>query len=205
MRWPVRALQQLRAATHSVCGWVLFRAGLRLRARTHFERVLELRGDDFSAYVHLGRIAFATGDYSGWRRDFEHARRADPARFARLRHAFEPWQPRLAGTQCVDPLGQDGMTFEGSARSGEPASWSALFGAGPARASAPRADGGEAATTPPGAAFGAGSAPDSPAAPGHPDDFCTAAERRRFHDLGPIRPDDIQACDLDDLARRLSG
>lgn len=201
MRWPVRALQQLKAATHSVCGWLLFRAGLRLRARAHFERVLELRGDDFGAYVHLGRIAFATGDYSGWRRDFEHARRADPARFARLRQRLEPWQPRLAGTHCADPRSQDGLLFEGSARTGEPASWSALFGTGPQRTNTPRLDRDEAPATGP----GSGPQPAEGRPSDHADDCCTSAERRRFHELGPIRPGDIGACDLDDLARRLLG
>lgn len=204
MHWPVRALQELRATAHSLCGWVLFRAGLRLRARAHFERVLELRGDDFAAYVHLGRIAFATGDYSGWRRDFEHARRADPARFARLRHGFEPWQPRVAGTHCADPRTEGGFSFEGSARSGEAASWSALFGAGPARTNT-RPDGSEGPAPEAAASLGATPHPAEPTVPGTADDCSTAAERRRFRELGPIRPADLGACDLDDLARRLIG
>ena len=78
-----------RAACHRLLGRLLFRCGRLQPARQQFERVLDLRGDDFQAYVHLGRIAYKLGDYAGWRRECGHARRTAPERFARLRHPFE--------------------------------------------------------------------------------------------------------------------
>ena len=92
-------LRITRAIAHSVCGWLAYRVGFLGAAQRQFERALLLRGDNFRAYVHLGQIAFAKGDYASWRREFEHARRTDPIRFARLRHGIELFQPRLAGTQ----------------------------------------------------------------------------------------------------------
>ena len=92
----------LGAHLHSTLGWVAYRLGWATTARRHYERVILLRGVDFRAYVQLGRIAFDQGDYAGWRREFEHARRADPIRFARLRHPLELFEPRLAGTQRND-------------------------------------------------------------------------------------------------------
>jgi hypothetical protein len=94
-----RMFRLARATAHSSCGWIAYRCGWHGTARRHFERVLLFRGADFRAYVHLGRIAFEHGDYSGWRRELEHARRTDPVRFARLRHPIELFEPRLAGTQ----------------------------------------------------------------------------------------------------------
>lgn len=92
------ALRTIAAACHRCAGLIYFKAGRLERARSHFERVLELRGDDFTSYVHLGRIAYSTGNYAGWRREYEHARRTSPERFARLRHRAEPSEPRAAGT-----------------------------------------------------------------------------------------------------------
>src|SRR5262245_9776669 len=91
-------LAGLGARFHVACGWLAYRLGCRRAARNHFERVLLLRGADFHAYVNLARIAFDVGDYAGWRRELEHARRLDPDRFARLRHPLELFEPRLAGT-----------------------------------------------------------------------------------------------------------
>ena len=96
MRWPVSIPAALRARLHATLGWCAYRLGLAAAARRHCEKVLLLRGADFRAYVQLGRIAFDQGDYAGWRREFEHARRLDPVRFARLSHPLELFEPRLA-------------------------------------------------------------------------------------------------------------
>lgn len=203
-----RILQSLAAHYHSVCGWSSYRLGWAAAARHHFERVLVLRGSDFSAYVHLGRISFALGDYAGWRREFEHARRADPGRFAKLRHPFELFEPRLAGTDFDE--------------TGERATWRSLrpFG-GTGKRNAARSD----ATDPgpdgplPGwdARTDAAADTTSSRAVGHSlsggqrehgpwhDDCASAAERRRLRELGPIAAAEVERCDLDDLLRRLSG
>jgi hypothetical protein len=241
MPWVGRILQLLRARFHSLCGWMWFRGGSRLRARPHYERVLQLKGDDFDAYVHLGRIAFAVGDYAGWRREFEHARRTDPLRFARLRHPFELFEPRLAGTNFDDQASSgSGLGVDpGFTGASERATWrSLLFGPSHRHSTGLRNDGlndGLADAdrkgldnrvlpeTPAGFDAGlealwsgdagprgdAGRRPNNPPE-GHPaespaDDCASAAERRRFRELGPIRANDVGTCDLDDLARRLSG
>jgi len=116
-----RCLRIARATAHAACGWLSYRLGWYGVARQQFERVLLLRGADFRAYVHLGRIAFDHGDYAGWRREFEHARRTDPIRFARLRHAIELFEPRLAGTQFEGHGELDG--FQGA---DSRATWRAL-------------------------------------------------------------------------------
>ena len=90
-------LRNTAATWHRSCGRVWFRLNAHDRARRHFERVLQLLGDDFVAYVYLGRIAYGLGDYAGWRREFEHARRTGPERFARLKYPFELFEPRAAG------------------------------------------------------------------------------------------------------------
>jgi hypothetical protein len=199
-----RLLQALKAHLHSLCGWLLFRVGCRASARAHYERVLQLRGDDFAAYVHLGRIAFSVGDYAGWRREFEHARRADPERFARLRHTFELFEPRLAGTNFDE--------------TGERATWRSLrpFGPGNKRTPGLRSEsssegapqGGSSAGAPPadaGASLDAGLElpPDHPELRG--DDCSSETERQRLRRLGPIAARELRACDLDELTRRLSG
>ena len=116
------------AALHAATGWVAYRFGCLGASRRRYERVLQLRGACYSAYVHLGRIAFDEGDYAGWRREFEHARRTDPHRFARLRHPLELFEPRLAGTRfAVDHVAPDDHRYEDSdAR----ATWHALRPAG---------------------------------------------------------------------------
>ncbi|HEB53364.1 MAG TPA: hypothetical protein ENI87_08940 [bacterium] len=123
---PLRLLRIARASAHSACGWLAYRLGWLGTARRRFERVLLLRGADFGAYVHLGRIAFDQGDYAGWRREFEHARRTDPVRFAQLDHPMELFEPRLAGTSC-DPLGfgrlDDGYGYDAT---GSRATWRSL-------------------------------------------------------------------------------
>jgi len=116
-----RLLRIARATGHGACGWLAYRLGWAGTARRQFERVLLLRGADFRAYVHLGRIAFDHGDYAGWRREFEHARRTDPIRFARLRHPIELFEPRLAGTQFERSGALDGFQAADSR-----ATWRAL-------------------------------------------------------------------------------
>jgi hypothetical protein len=203
-----RFLKSMLARLHSGCGWAALRLGWRSMARRHYERVLVLRGSDFTAYVQLGRLAFAAGDYASWRREFEHARRADPERFARLRHPFELFEPRLAGTDFDE--------------TGDRATWRSLLpfgGSSSRRPTAPRIDapldGGFEALLPgwdvrADATTDAvaprptdGAAADGRTAP-H-DDCLSAAERRRLSALGPIRAVDVRSCDLDELVRRLSG
>lgn len=234
MRSIGRALQALRACCHSLCGWLAYRVGCRAAARRHFERVLVLRGADFRAYVHLGRIAFDTGDYAGWRREFEHARRADPYRFARLRHPFELFEPRLAGTDF------DGADFEdrscedrGFDDTGARATWRSLRPLLPGRRG-PRADrpldagmdallpgcdasadaiepragskspGANPIANRSGSPTGGESDAETGSGPAR-DDCGSAAERLRFRKLGPIVPSELARCDLDELARKLSG
>lgn len=219
-------LNGVRARLHSACGWLAYRLRCPTRARRHYERVLVLRGSDFDAYVHLGRIAFAAGDYAGWRREFEHARRTDPERFARLRHPFELFEPRLAGTDFDEtgdratwrsllPFGGGGPRRPATAR-GESPFDGAVDGMLPGTPGwAPgwdlRADALLDAATPP-----SGNPASGDPASGDPafgarerealhDDCASAAERARLAALGPIRAADVAACDLDELARRLSG
>ncbi len=203
-----RFLQALLARIHSGCGWASWRLGLGALARRHYERVLVLRGSDFAAYVQLGRMAFAAGDYAGWRREFEHARRADPARFAKLRHPFELFEPRLAGTDFDEtgdratwrsllPFGGSQMRHQLTPRLDTPidGGLDALLPDWDVRADATT----DAASPRPqdGARADGASAPH--------DDCQSIAERRRLSALGPIRVADVRSCDLDELARRLSG
>lgn len=200
-------LRGLLANVHSGCGWIAYRCRCPALARRHYERVLVLRGSDFGAYVHLGRIAFASGDYAGWRREFEHARRTDPERFARLRQPFELFEPRLAGTDFDE--------------TGDRATWRSLlpFGTGSSRRAQPRHDGpfdGPLDAMLPGAMLPGWDvradamtdpAPQRGDRDGQAgrDDCSSAAERARLAARGPIRREDIAACDFDELTRRLSG
>lgn len=200
-----RTLQALLAHVHSGCGWLALRVGWRTLARRHYERVLVLRGSDFGAYVQLGRMAFTAGDYAGWRREFEHARRADPKRFARLRHPFELFEPRLAGTDFDEtgdratwrsllPFGGSALRHQMTPHHDTEAGLEGLLPSWDVRADA---------TTEASLAQGAA----RPRAPGPTpiDDCASADERRRLAALGPIRAVDVRACDLDALARRLLG
>lgn len=98
-----RIWHRLQATLHGACGRIWFRLRRPQRARRHFERVLLLRGEDFATYVYLGRIAFACGDYAGWRRELRHAHHTNPERFAHLDFGAMNLgggglRPRLAGT-----------------------------------------------------------------------------------------------------------
>lgn len=200
-------LSHLSARLHGVLGWVAYRLGCRSAARRHFERVLLLRGADFRAYVHLGRIAFDIGDYSGWRRELEHARRLDPERFARLRHPLELFEPRLAGT-TFDRDPQGGPDFDGTSTR---ATWRALRPTGTTKGSITPAneslDAGIDALLP-----GLDTGQDNDAERQRPrpnadasDDCVTDDERRRFFAKGPIDAQELERCNLDELLRKLSG
>ncbi len=225
MRSVGRLLQALLARFHSFGGWIAYRIGCRAAARRHFERVLVLRGSDFRAYVHLGKIAFDIGDYAGWRREFEHARRANPKRFEKLRHPLELFEPRLAGTDFDWTAMAEGFDDTGAR-----ATWRSLrpFGSsGGHRSIAKHQDlplESELDALLPGRDARADTSADAPkpkspnpkSAGGTPggdppdatvshDDCGSAAERQRLRELGPIAATEFAHCDLDDLLRRLSG
>lgn len=180
------------AAWHGLAGRLWFRLGRTARARRHFERILDLRGEQFTAYVFLGRIAYGIGDYAGWRREFEHARRTDPERFARLRHPFELFEPRAAGTLFDE--------------AGERATWRAMrLPSSRGRRAPVRSI--EYPLDAPGGSLGSADYSIGPATEpsAHPmDDFLTEAERSRFRARPPITGGELHRADLDDLCRRLS-
>jgi hypothetical protein len=187
------------AAWHRVWGRFWFRLSSPDRARAHFERVLHLQGDDFQAYVYLGRLAYAQGDYSGWRREFEHARRTDPQRFERLGEVGELFalHGRAGAQEAAD---RATWSRPGSARQ-EPRSADAGEGPNawwhPSREAWPSAATGEPEVTWDPAVF----------RPRHRhrrrrDDCANERERQRFARLGPIRRDELRHADVDELARR---
>ena len=190
----------LRATWHGMAGRVWYRVGAWARARAAFERVLALRGDDFAAYVHLGRLAFSIGDYAGWRREFEHARRTDPERFARLRQPFDLFEPRAAGTPFDE--------------AGDRATWRTLRPLAPGSIRRGPTRSIELPTTPADASTAADdthvdqpieSRTDTGAAPHSDCDDCQSSEeRRRFRQRGPISRNEIDASDLEDTCRRLT-
>lgn len=210
MRSLVWLLRAMVASVHALLGRLAYRLGRRHAARRQFERVLLLRGADFRAYVALGRIAFDLGDYATWRRELEHARRLDPRRFARLHHPLELYEPRLAGTTFdrldLDATGFDGMraTWRTGRPSGPRLSPTAepldpLHGDTVADISASSPS--PPPTQPPLPKRSPLRSPRQPAG----DDCSSAAERERFQERGPIAADELRACDLDELLRRLSG
>lgn len=176
----------LAASWHRCWGRFWFRLRHQDRARGHFERLLQLRGDDFQAYVYLGRLAYAQGDYSGWRREFEHARRTDPQQFERL--------------------GEVGDLFvlhgrAGAREAADRATWSRI---GVAR----RRPGSEQDA--PQAAQGSpwwrtGEDPDALPRQSRRlgDDFTSDRERQHFARLRPLTPQEVAGVDVDGLARRL--
>ena len=219
---------RLRARAHRTCGWIAYQLGWAMAARRQYERVLTLMGADFRAYVGLGRIAFDEGDYTGWRREFEYARRTDPIRFARLRHPLELFEPRLAGTpldrrlraeadasrhhtEAPANLGATQPAGEAPSKPGtnEDLALGADVPAGPdpALRSAEDDDRDIADLTldhedSPRARIPRPSPPDASVTR---DDFSSPAERHRFQQRRPINRREIARCDLTDLARRLSG
>lgn len=176
------ALRTLATTWHKVVGRVAFHIGGAERARHHFERVLELKGDDFAAYVYLGRLAHHRGDIDACRREYEHARRIAPERFARLRLAARPQPgPRLRGS----------LVEEASER----ATWVT-----PKVSLSDR--GGPLAELRAHASEDLGSCPD-PGLLFFGDDFLSDAEREKFRRLPPLRPEDLAATDLNELLRKL--
>jgi hypothetical protein len=216
----------IRARAHALLGWAAYQFGRADAARRHFERVLMIRGADFRAYVVLGRIAFDRGDYAGWRREFEHARRTDPVRFARLQHPLELFEPRLAGTRL--DAGNLRRPVHDSIARGERATWGTAESApprrptgdaGPKSGEALAADLGTNADdrelldhgARPSSSSGEDRAHDDLLPPLPPDasvtrdDFSSASERRRFELRRPIDRREITRCNLNELARRLGG
>jgi hypothetical protein len=175
----------LRGLAHGMAGRAWFRMGKVARARYHFERVLALRGDDFNAYIYLGRLAYCCGDYAAWRREYEHARRTCPDRFARLKHPFEPLEPR-AGRALLE-------------ETGERATWRAVrlapskTGADPSHWRSHAED----------STSGLESLDPLTGTWSH-DDFTTEFEREKFRVLEPISADEIAATDVDKLAKKLA-
>jgi hypothetical protein len=195
---------RLRANLHGLCGRAWFRLRRPQRARQHFETVLRLLGDDFAAHLYLGRIAYAGGDYAGWRRELRSAYRADPSRFTRLAaNGFrgagldlgEEAGPQLAGTGVdpdLDPSAARRQPAEATRRRTAPGKKSDTeSGIMPDRQTPD-----ERVADVLRAMLEAAGASDLE------DDCTTEQERDRFKSLGPIQPGDIRSCDLDDLTRR---
>lgn len=175
------ALRTLATTWHKIAGRVAFHTGRAELARRHFERVLELKGDDFGAYVYLGRLAHRRGDIDACRREYEHARRVAPERFARLRVARPLPGPRSRGS----------LVEEASER----ATWvtpkvSLSDRGGPLAELRAHASEDLSSCHDPGLLF-------------FGDDFLTEAEREKFRGLPPLRSEDIAKADLNDLLRRL--
>ena len=220
---PVLSLRRrLVSLVRSLLGRAQYRLGALASARHSFERVLELMGDDFVAYVHLGLIARSRGDRAGASREFDNARRTDPERYARLRlpreidaAALEPllswdrsfWSPVPAVPEAPPP--GDGQRGDGQRGAG-----------GSSRRRADPWVGDPWAGDPwrPGAEFGGLADADADAGPfpgglqsaGRPSrgprgDFRDRAEARRFRDRRPIAHADIANVDFDALARALQG
>jgi hypothetical protein len=216
----------LVAQAHRLAGRFWFRVGRVERSRDHFERVLELKGDDFVAYVFLGRLAYSIGDYAGWRREFEHARRTAPERYARLKNPFDLFEPRSAGAIREE--------------TGERATWrtvklhnaglgsSSLFGGNGALGNGILGSGfrgnlGNGPVLGHGAGFGGytgglfaseeglrvgpfGSrdCPDGKPLRRYGDDFANDGERLRFRELPPIEHEDVAGADLERLIDELT-
>jgi len=174
---------RLRSALHGLLGRICFRLGSADRARRHFERVLELKGDDFTAYLYLSRLAYSVGDYAGWRRELAHARRTSPERFAQQKFPFELFEPLAAGTILEE--------------TGERATWRAMRVSSVGR---PGEGPGERDVL---NERGLSACPDG-SLRRYGDDFCSEREREKFSTLPPIGPADIAGTDIERLLRDLS-
>ncbi|MHC4513700.1 MAG: tetratricopeptide repeat protein [Planctomycetota bacterium] len=172
-------LSRLRGALHGLMGRICFRLGSGDRARRHFERVLELSGDNFTAYLYLSRLAYSVGDYAGWRRELEHARRTAPDRFALQKFPFELFEPMAAGTILEE--------------TGERATWRAMRMSSVGGQVEGELLGERGLTACPGGSLRR-----------YGDDFCSDQERQKFSMLLPIEPADIAAADMDRLLKDLS-
>jgi hypothetical protein len=196
-----RLTKRLAACGSGVVGRIAFRLGRHGAARRSFERVLDLGGDEFTAYVHLGRIALGEGDFAGYRREMNNARNVDPERFARLLPGPEGIESRFVGSpsdetgeratwRSVRP-GNQGMARRSTVRSAElpTDAGDELPMFGPIY-EIPQMELGE---------------PTPRMRRAGRDDFLSASERDRFRGLPPLRRDDVRTTDVEDLARRLGG
>jgi tetratricopeptide (TPR) repeat protein len=179
------ALCSLAACAHRLAGRAWFRLGNFERARESFERVLELKGDDFVAYVYLGRLAYTLGDYAGWRREYEHARRTSPEQYARLQNPFDLFEPRSAGALREE--------------TGERATWRTVkiqqtSGVGGAN----QGEGLRARSS------RARACPDGARVRRYGDDFVSDAERERFRGEPPIAASDLSHLDIDHLIDKIA-
>ena len=174
---PIRSLA---AVWHKIVGRIWFRLGRTERSRRHFERVLLLRGDDFTAYLFLASIAYRSRDYAGWRRELAHAERTAPQRYSQLKFPFELFEPP-----------QDDRLFE---EAGERATWRS-FRLSSVGGTTEFDDQDEVlhrvSSCPEGRLRRFG------------DDFSSAAERRRFAELPRITPEDLADLDIDRLSQEL--
>ncbi len=195
-----RLAKRLAACGSGLMGVVAFRLGRQETARRAFERVLHLGGDEFTAYVHLGRIALGNGDFAGYRREMNNARNIDPERFARMRPGPDGIEARFVGSpfeetgeratwRSVRP-GSQGMARRSTVRSAEMPTESSddLLMFGPIY-EIPQMEVGDPA----------------PRARDGRDDFLSTTERDRFRNLPPLRRDDVRTADFDELARKLGG
>jgi hypothetical protein len=209
---PVLSLRRrLVSLVRSLLGRAQYRVGALAPARRSFERVLELMGDDFVAYVHLGLIARGNGDRIGAAREFDNARRTDPERYARLRlpreidaAALEPllawdrsfWSPVPAVPE-PPPGGEGGQAGRRRADPWADTGWGLLAEDETAGKAFPggvqAAEGGDRHSR------------HSHARPPHRGDFRDAAEARRFRDRRPIVREEIASVDLDALVREFQG
>ncbi len=190
-------LSRISAAMHKLVGATLFQMRLYERSRRSFERVLEIKGDDFFAYVYLGRIAYNLGDRAGWRRECEHARRASPQRYAKLKHPFELFEPRAAGS--ISEEAGERATWRAISTSRVGSAWeeSYLDDSGFEDGEAEEGEGRD---------FGLAGSEPCPDGPTRlfGDDFSSEEERRRFRELGVIRRDEVKRVNLDELVRQLT-
>lgn len=193
-----QCLRIVLAAAHTLCGWLAFRLGSSDGARRHFERALALGGNEFTAYVHLGRIALRDGDYAGYRREMANARAIAPDRFARLRPQVEGLEPRVDGAPH-DETGER-ATWRSVRQSGSFLRRTVVHSTELPTEGFP-ADGIDELLQ----RTAAEQLAELERALRRSDDFSSHEERARFLSLPPIQGDEIKAADLDDLLRRLSG
>lgn len=211
-----KIIRRTRAAWNGVLGATWLRLGRLSAARRRFHRVLELRGDDFRAYLALSRIACAQGDYRGWRRESEHARRMAPERFARLNHRWSLPAPHMAGALLYEAGERatwrpsppaHGPRAPGTALGSSRTADSSADRHGPERAEPLEWFDRETADEAHGSLDAwlddAFVAPEAARVDGSQDDFSSEGERARFAAADPISQAEIAAQDLDDLVRRL--
>lgn len=173
-------IQSVAAIWHKIAGRACFRLGRTDRARRHFEKVLMLRGDDFTAYLYLASLAYSSRDYAGWRRELAHAQRTSPKRYSQLKFPFELFEPPL-----------DAGLFE---EAGERATWRSfrLTSVG----GTPESSSQNLGTR------GISSCPDGNLMR-FGDDFSSTQERRKFADLPAISVQELEDIDLDQLSQAL--